>query len=63
MDWRSMDETALIALAVLLEEQSQLNQTSDLALTEPQLLDNETLFHSEESKDLKDRRPYKRQRI
>lgn len=33
-DWRSLDETALIALGILMEEVSRLGKTSDLALTE-----------------------------
>ncbi|CAG8975246.1 hypothetical protein HYALB_00007946 [Hymenoscyphus albidus] len=34
IDWRSLDETALIALGILMEEASHLAKTSDLALTE-----------------------------
>lgn len=33
-DWRSLDETALIALGILMEEVSRLGKTSDLTLTE-----------------------------
>lgn len=38
-DWRSLDETALIALGILMEEVSRLGKTSDLGLTEGEIVD------------------------
>lgn len=41
-DWRSMDETALIAFGILMEEASRevLGRTGDLAFTEGEEVDN-----------------------
>jgi len=43
-DWRSLDETALIALGILMEEASRdvLGQTGDLVFTEGELVDETT---------------------
>jgi hypothetical protein len=43
-DWRSLDETALIALGILMEEVSRdvLGQTGDLVFTEGELIDEMT---------------------
>jgi hypothetical protein len=40
VDWRSMDETALITLGIVMEEVSHLGHTADLALTEGQSIDD-----------------------
>jgi hypothetical protein len=47
VDSRSMDETALIALGILMEEALQLEQTADLALTEGRgVEDHDVLFEA-----------------
>ncbi|KAG9231950.1 hypothetical protein BJ875DRAFT_99803 [Amylocarpus encephaloides] len=43
VDWRSMDETAMIALGILMEEICCPGQSSDLALTEAQISNDDLL--------------------
>ncbi|EPE27805.1 hypothetical protein GLAREA_04596 [Glarea lozoyensis ATCC 20868] len=68
VDWRSMDETALIALGVLMEEATRLEQTEDFVLTEGQLIDrelpSETRVDRHIDAELKpNKRPTKKRRI
>jgi hypothetical protein len=63
-----MDETALIALGVLMEEASRLEQTEDFALTEGQLVDREWLSETRVDRHVdaplrSDKRPAKKRRI
>jgi hypothetical protein len=63
-DFRSMDETALMALGILMEEALQLDQTGDLALTEGRLTngDEEDLDPKPITNSRSDHRPVKRPR-
>ncbi|KAH7356498.1 hypothetical protein BKA65DRAFT_208171 [Rhexocercosporidium sp. MPI-PUGE-AT-0058] len=64
-DWKSMDETALIALGILLEEASlgSLEATGDLAFTEgEEYTDGLMKYYDREQRKLK-KRPTKKRRL
>ena len=69
VDYRSMDETALIALGILMEEACHLGQNAELALTEGQEIDHDFLSQrmSSEQPDIgrsrSRKRPSKKRKI
>ncbi|TGO40628.1 hypothetical protein BHYA_0034g00480 [Botrytis hyacinthi] len=72
IDWRSMDETALIGLGILMEEASReiLGETGDLTFTEGEEFNTNTLGRGRRSRTgsivsspLEAKRPAKRRRV